>query len=118
VCVCARHRYTELLNGAIRHLGKTGYLERLKAQWWERRGECGRSSSGGDGSGGGAARISRMYGGVYVSAAAADRALPLRHRLHRRLTVSHLVAVLPLAAVVASLRHWHPLNGCCCCCCC
>lgn len=84
-------RYTELVDRAIRHLRKTGYLDRLKAQWWDGRGECGRSGSG--------ARISRMYGSVYISSAQSSRI-----RRIQRLTVCYLVASLPLI-VVASLRH-------------
>jgi len=89
---CCR-RYTELLDGAIRHLGKTGYLDRLKAQWWDGRGDCGRSSGSG-------ARISRMYGRVYISSAQSRQCIG---RI-QRLIVCYLVAALPLA-VVTSLRH-------------
>ena len=91
---CA-HRYTELMDRAIGHLRKTGYLDRLKSQWWAGRGDCG--GSGSSSGGGGGARISRMYGSVYISCAhTARRYVSAAHRLS--------VAALPLA-VVAHLRH-------------
>jgi len=89
--VVYRH-YVELVNGAIRHLRRTGYLDRLKVRWWDGRSECGRSASG--------ARISRMYGSVYMSSAEPSRVIG---RI-QRLTSSYLVAFLPLAAL-SSLSH-------------
>jgi len=92
--------HLQLMNGAIRQLQKTGYLDRLKAQWWEGRSECGRSGS--------AARISRMYGSVYISSASDSHPCCRRTQSHiQRLMLTSLVylAALTTPLVVSVLRH-------------
>ena len=77
----------------------SGYLDRLKAQWWDGRGECSAGRSGGG------ARISRMYGAVYISAAQSLSTRTLRRI--QPLSACYVVATLPLVVLLSltSLRH-------------